>query len=230
MTRAFRSLTTAGLVVLAASACGGHGGTVGDGSQALDAPSPVGSWGPAGPYTTPGAPGTAPAVLLPDPSTQDDMKTFVYAFNDAANLAAETAALTKTAQSLWASIIARDYDSAESFGGGMLSQANALQGTATAAGDRLRPLGPADGALVQARGDGLVTFDLAAGYASAATDLAEAALALDAAEAASVIREASSLLGAADRLASSFIALTTELESWASANPSAAARAISLYA
>ena len=158
------------------------------------------------------------------------MRTFVYAFDDAANLTAETAALTKTAQSVSASLIVRDYDAAKSYALQMLGQANDLEASATVASDRLRSLGPTDDTLIRARKDGLVTFELAAEYAAAGTDMAEAALVVDAGAAPSVGRQASSILDTTGQLTSSYAALTDELESWASANPSAAARAIALYA
>jgi hypothetical protein len=234
MIRASRLLAATMLVAVAAGACGGGGAATREGVEAQGATSAGTEGGrsvpPVDPSTTPGGVGTTPTDLLPNASTQDDMKTFVYAFYDAANLTAESAALTETAQSLSASVAARDYDAAKSFAQQMLGQANQLESSARAASDRLRLLGPGDGTLIRARKDGLATFDLTAEYAATATDLAEAALALDATAAASVTRQALSLLGTADELTSWYPALTNELESWASANPSAAAKAIVLYA
>jgi hypothetical protein len=234
MIRASRLLPAATLIALAAAACGGHAAAPPNDAEALGvaSPGPGGGYsGPsADPYATPIGSRAAPAYVLQDTFTEDDMKTFVYAFDDAATLAAETTVITKTAQSLSASVTARNYDAAKSYAQQLLGQAIELEGSAATASDRLRPLGPSDGTLIQARKDGLVTFDLAAEYAAAATDLAEAGLALDARAAASVARQASSLLGTTGQLTSSYAALTNQLEGWASANPSAAAKAIAEYA
>jgi hypothetical protein len=241
MTQPLRVLAATMLVALVASACGGHGTATRNAAHGSEGTSPgtEGGGGNDPPIDASAVPsGSGPtnatnaseANLASDHFSEDDMKTFVYAFDEAATLTAETATLTKTVQSLSASLAARDETSAKSYAEHLLAQAEELEGVATDAGHRLQPLRPSDETLVQARKDGLVTFDLAAQYAATATGVAEAALALDADAAASVARQATSLLDTDGHLTSAYAALTNELEAWASDNPSAAAKAISLYA
>jgi hypothetical protein len=217
-------------LAMAATGCGGDRASDTNGPAVPVDANQAGAGSPSiDPSAT--ANGSAPSPSsLANTFTRDDMKTFVYGFEDSANLSAQAVALMTSTQSLSASLMAGDQEGGRTSARQVLDQANGLEESATAAGDRLRPLGPTDHTLIQARKDGLATFELTADYAGAATDVAEAVLAQEGKAPASIARQASSLLGTGGELTSAYAALTNELESWASANPSAAAKAIALYA
>ena len=150
--------------------------------------------------------------------TADDLQTYGYALTDEAALAADLSAMSATLAALEGDLAARDVNAAESDARDLLDQA-----------DRMHPLQPSDGDLQRIRSDALSAFGLTAEYADTAVDLANAALALDLKELATVAQQATALAGTSQELTASYTDLSNELAAFAQAEPQAAAKALAQY-
>jgi len=161
--------------------------------------------------------------------TADDLQTYGYALTDEAALAADLSAMSATLAALEGDLAARDVNAAESDARDLLDQADRMGADAGDATDRMHPLQPSDGDLQRIRSDALSAFGLTAEYADTAVDLANAALALDLKELATVAQQATALAGTSQELTASYTDLSNELAAFAQAEPQAAAKALAQY-
>lgn len=162
--------------------------------------------------------------------SKDDLQVFAYATSDEAELAAELAAIAEVLARLESDLQSRDLDAAQADAGALLDQAETLEADAGAARHRQQPLEPSDAQLVDAREAALDAFGLTEDYAAAVTSVAEAALAMDLPELASVLQDAVGLAGTSDDLTQAYADLNAALTSWAEGNPAEAAAALAKYA
>ncbi len=175
--------------------------------------------------------GTGSGSGGPTPSafTDDDLKTYGYAFADEATLADDLSAVTAALSALQTDVWARDVSGAEADANELLAGASRLDADATAATRRMEPVAPSDPDLQRVRGDALSAFGLTEEYAGTAVSLANAATSLDLHELASVAQQAIDLAGTSGQLTASYADLSSELAAFAQANPQAAAKALAAY-
>ncbi len=249
--RSARGLAIAAVAGLLAAGCAGHGAATLDraSNPAAGLGGAGGAGGAGGQVTTPGGggstgvpptgttPSNRPPTDSPPPAggggasgfTQDDLKTYAYAFSDEATLAAALGTTSGEIVALEADLQARNVQAAEADAGRLLTDAKAIDADAGDATARMQPLGPADGDLRRIRTDALEAFGLTEDYAGTTVALAEAAMNLDMQEIAKILQQAASLQGTASQLTASYQSLSSELAAFAEADPQAAALAMATY-
>jgi hypothetical protein len=162
--------------------------------------------------------------------TSDDLKVFAYSTTDEGKVAADLTDAAAVVARAEADARARNLPALKTDASALATDADRLAGDADAGEARQRPLDPKDDTLVEARKDAIAVFGQAVDYATLASHLAELAANPSLQTLQQVLQLAGQLDGAGSSLGDDLDQLNQLLETWATANPAAAARALATYA